>query len=169
MTASKWSIVRRVEAAVPRSMPADDLLRVAAVGAVSAIIDVRPPEAYAAGHISGAVNIPETKITALVHAVTRHPNAVLVCDDGRLSTAVARTLAFCDFTGIYCLDGGLAAWNEVGGFLVTLSARGTERRVGRPERPSKLSRLARLLSFRLLFLGLAASAGTVALALRLFS
>jgi rhodanese-related sulfurtransferase len=149
-------------------MPADDLCRVAAVGAVSAIIDVRPAEAYAAAHIPGSLSIPETKITALVHAVTLRPNAVLVCADGRQSFAVARTLGFSGFLGLYFLDGGLCAWNGAGGALMETTERGQDRPVGKPQAESRFSGLARLFSFRLLFFGLAASAGLVALALRFF-
>lgn len=149
-------------------MPADDLQRVAAVGAVAAIIDLRPAEAYARGHIAGSINIQETKITALVHALTNHPGAVLVCDDGRCAASVARAMSVADMKDVYFLEGGLAAWAEIGAPLMETSERGTERRVARPERESKVAQLARHFSFRLLFVGFAASAAMVAAALRLF-
>ena len=147
-------------------MPADDLCRIVAVGAVSAIIDVRPAEAYAAAHIQGSLSIPETKITALVHAVTLRPSAVLVCADGRQSFAVARTLGFSGFSGLYYLDGGLSAWSDAGGALMETTERGKDRPVGRPQNESRFSGVARLFSYRLLFFGLAASAGLISLALR---
>lgn len=163
---SKSSIVRRLEKAVARPMPADDLQRVAAVGAVAAMIDVRPPEAYARGHIQGSVNIPETKITALVHALTNHPGAVLVCDDGRCSAASARAMSLTGMKDVYFLEGGLAAWSEIGAPLMETSERGTERRIARREVESSIARVARFLSLKVLFLGLAASAAMIALALR---
>jgi rhodanese-related sulfurtransferase len=163
---SKSSIVRRLESAVARPMPADDLQRVAAVGAVAAIIDVRPPEAYARGHIQGSVNIPETKITALVHALTNHPGAVLVCDDGRCSAASARAMSLTGMKDVYFLEGGLAAWKEIGAPLMETTERGTERRVARTERFAAVAGVARLFSVKVLFMGLAASAAMIALALR---
>ena len=162
MPAGMTTIVRRLASANPRPMPPDDLCRIAAVGAVKAIIDVRPPEAYARRHIPGSINIPETKITALVQCLSNHPGAVLVCDDGRCAQAVVRTVAFSGFTDVFYLDEGLAGWEKAGGTLVETTARGTERRVSKAQRESKLVHIARQLTPRLVFFGLAASAALVA-------
>lgn len=162
------TIARRLAAADPRPMPPDDLRRMAAVGAVASIIDVRSPEAFAKRHIPGSINVPETKITALVQALTNHPSAVLVCDDGRCSEEVVRTVAFSGFTNVYYLGDGLAGWEESGGTLVETSERGSERRVGRPERDSGIARIFNCLSYRVVFVGFAASAALVAGALYLF-
>lgn len=162
------TVARRLAAAHPRPMPADDLRRVAAVGAVKAIIDVRPPEAYVKRHIPGSINIPETKITALVQSLSNHPGAVLVCDDGLCAQAVVRTVAFSGFTDVFYLDDGLKGWEAAGGVLVETTARGTERRVATPELESGLSTVFKALTSRLLFVGFAASAALVAGALYLF-
>jgi rhodanese-related sulfurtransferase len=147
-------------------MPADDLRRTHAVGAAPAIIDLRPPDAFAKGHVQGAVNIPETRTTALMQTLGRLGAAVLVCDDGRLSAAVCRTVGFCGLAQVFYLDGGLRAWEEVGGPCCEIDAGGKERRAGRFEdEPSTVMKVAQSFSFRNLVLGLAGAVGVVAVAL----
>ena len=53
----------------------DDLLRRAADGDVT-VLDVRPPEEYAAGHVPGALNIPVKGLIA--HLATLPPNQEVV-------------------------------------------------------------------------------------------
>lgn len=167
MPGGTTTIARRLAASHPRPMPPDDLRRVAAVGAVSAIIDVRRPEAYAKRRIAGSINVPEGKITQLVKTLSNHPGAVLVCDDGRCAQEVVRTVAFSGFTDVYYLDGGLDGWEGAGGALVQTSERGTERRVSSAKAESGFRKVFSQLSPRLLFVAFAASATLVACALLL--
>lgn len=169
MAGGMTTIARRMAAANPRPMPPDDLRRTAAYGAAGAIIDVRPPEAFAQRHIPGSINVPETRITQLVQTLSNHPNAVLVCDDGRCAQAVVRTVAFSGFTDVFYLDEGLAGWEAAGGALVETTSRGTERRVVKPETESAIAGVAKQFSFKLIFVGFAAASAMVALALRFLS
>lgn len=50
-----WLYFTQLDALEP--VPADELLERARRGLVT-VLDVRPPEEYAAGHVPGAVNIP---------------------------------------------------------------------------------------------------------------
>lgn len=95
-------------------VPADQLLQRARDGLVT-VLDVRPPEEYAAGHLPGAINIPvkelEKRLTELdtgreVVAYCRGPHCVLAFD------AVAKLRK----KGIHArrLDGGLPEWKLEG-------------------------------------------------------
>ncbi len=95
-------------------VPAAELLERAKAGLVT-VLDVRPPEEYAAGHLPGAVNIPlaelEQNLDALnasgeIVAYCRGPHCVLAFD------AVARLRA----GGIDArrLEGGLPEWRQRG-------------------------------------------------------
>lgn len=140
-------------------MPADDLRRRAAVGCAPAIVDVRNDvEAFFARHIQTSLHIQESRTTALVQALQRFNGAVLVCDDGRLSSMVCRTVGFCGFENVFYLEGGLKAWEEVGGPLVQTRPTGRESRIVRPEEMRELMRVYRAVNPRVLFFGLAGSA-----------
>ncbi|MBI1425433.1 MAG: metalloregulator ArsR/SmtB family transcription factor [Gammaproteobacteria bacterium] len=95
-------------------VPADQLLQRARDGLVT-VLDVRPPEEYAAGHLPGAINIPvkelEKRLKELdpkleVVAYCRGPHCVLAYD------AVAKLRK----EGINArrLDGGLPEWRLEG-------------------------------------------------------
>lgn len=95
-------------------VPADQLLQRARDGLVT-VLDVRPPEEYAAGHLPGAINIPvkelEKRLKELdpkleVVAYCRGPHCVLAFD------AVAKLRK----KGINArrLDGGLPEWRLEG-------------------------------------------------------
>jgi rhodanese-related sulfurtransferase len=98
-------------------LPADQLLQRARDGLVT-VLDVRPPEEYASGHLPGAINIPlkelEKRLKELdpkleVVAYCRGPHCVLAFD------AVAKLRE----KGISArrLDGGLPEW-KIEGFPV---------------------------------------------------
>lgn len=95
-------------------IPADQLLDRARNGLVT-VLDVRPPEEYAAGHLPGAINIPldelekhldKLKLSKEVVAYCRGPHCVLAFD------AVAKLRA----KGITAnrLNGGLPEWKLEG-------------------------------------------------------
>lgn len=95
-------------------VPAQELLQRVRDGLVM-VLDVRPPEEYAAGHLPGAVNVPlaelERKLRTLdprteVVAYCRGPHCVLAFD------AVQR-LRDAGFTASR-LDGGLPEWRLAG-------------------------------------------------------
>ncbi|HYF01042.1 MAG TPA: rhodanese-like domain-containing protein, partial [Planctomycetota bacterium] len=159
---------RRLKAGTPRPMPADDLKRRAAVGCAPAIIDVRnDAEVFFARHIQASLHIQESRTTALVQALQRFNGAVLVCDDGRLSSMVCRTVGFCGFENVFYLEGGLKAWEEVGGPLVETRPTGRESRIVRPEEMRKLAQVYRSVTPRALFYGLAGSCAVLGAAILL--
>lgn len=170
MAVTTTTLKRHLAAGTPRPMPADDLRRRVAVGCAPALIDVRnDPEAFFARHIQSSLHIQEARTTALVQALQRFSGAVLVCDDGRLSSMVCRTVGFCGFENVFYLDGGLKAWEEVGGPLVETRPTGRESRIVRPEEMRRLMKVYRSVSPQVLFFGLAGSAALLGAAFMLLT
>ena len=59
-------------------VPARELLRRAKTGEVT-VLDVRPPEEYATGHIRGAINVPLTELTKRLHEIPSGKEVVAYC------------------------------------------------------------------------------------------
>jgi len=78
------------------------------------IIDVRPKEAYQAGHIIGALNVPMADLATSMKKLEKYKNKfiVLVCDNAQVSQKAAKELGKLKFTQVKILKGGLDAWNK---------------------------------------------------------
>jgi rhodanese-related sulfurtransferase len=83
------------------------------------VIDVREPDAYKAGHISGARNHPAGLIDGRLDDIRRlvkkaHGQPVLVyCDNGVTMARPASLLAHSELGAeVVCLRGGLNAWRR---------------------------------------------------------
>jgi rhodanese-related sulfurtransferase len=78
------------------------------------IIDVRPPEAFAGGHIVNARNIPLGEITNDPDPVRKKKDKVLltVCDSGPTASRAANLLRKAGYESTFSLQGGLAAWRN---------------------------------------------------------
>lgn len=103
-------------------MPMDELLR--RIGARAndfVILDVREKDAFAAGHVPGAVHLPRGQLELRVNEALPDPSVEIltVCEFGKVSTLAAATLRQLGFTRATALDGGMAAWREVGHPLET--------------------------------------------------
>jgi rhodanese-related sulfurtransferase len=120
---------------VPPSITAVELRRHLGAGENPTLVDVREAGPFAARHIAGSIHSPDSQTTALVRKMQVIGRAVLVCEDGRVSAMVARTLGFCGFREVAFLEGGLAAWVSVGGALVETTRSGFEHELPRPEPP----------------------------------
>jgi len=80
------------------------------------IYDLRQSDAYAAGHIGNAKNLPPTQHDSAPDLLKKHREKLLVlyCDDGSLSTALTRKLHAAGFTKVFNLRGGLGPWRSEG-------------------------------------------------------
>jgi glyoxylase-like metal-dependent hydrolase (beta-lactamase superfamily II) len=80
------------------------------------VLDVREAEAYAAGHIPGALHLPRGQIELRVDSVLPDPTlrVLVTCELGKISTIAAATLRDMGFAGAIALDGGIKAWREAG-------------------------------------------------------
>jgi rhodanese-related sulfurtransferase len=77
------------------------------------ILDVRDREAFDDCHILGAMNVPMSMMPDAVQDTLQDKRDIYVYGDE--ATAAAQTLRSAGFKNVAELQGGLAAWQEVGG------------------------------------------------------
>lgn len=89
-----------------------DAIRMMNRGAV--IIDLRPAEQYAAGHLSGARRMDGEQILKAGETLKKYMQKPLIVYDesGSLGTSAARQLKAQGFTQAFNLRGGLGAWRS---------------------------------------------------------
>jgi glyoxylase-like metal-dependent hydrolase (beta-lactamase superfamily II)/rhodanese-related sulfurtransferase len=80
------------------------------------ILDLREKEAFAAGHVPGAVHLPRGQLELRVNSDLPDPTAKILtcCEFGKISTLAAATLRELGYLRATALEGGLAAWREAG-------------------------------------------------------
>lgn len=80
----------------------------------AAVLDVRPPAEFAAGHIIGARNIPVAELDARTAELEkfRAQPLIVCCQNGQTSGSAAQSLAKRGFTQVATLKGGLNAWRQ---------------------------------------------------------
>ena len=80
------------------------------------ILDVREKDAFAAGHIATARNLPRGQLELRVNEEFPDPTSriVVYCELGMISTLAAATLRELGFMRSAALDGGMKAWREAG-------------------------------------------------------
>ena len=76
------------------------------------VLDIRPPEAFAAGHLSGARNLPPDQILKAGDTLKKYKEkpVIVYCDTGSLAGSAVRQLVGQGFTKAVNLRGGLAGW-----------------------------------------------------------
>jgi rhodanese-related sulfurtransferase len=86
-----------------------------------AVLDVRASEAFRAGHLAGAQNIPRGELELRADAELPDPTARILtyCQFGKVSTLAASTLRTMGYTRTSALDGGFDAWTRAGYPVVT--------------------------------------------------
>jgi rhodanese-related sulfurtransferase len=87
-----------------------DVVRLMNQGAV--VIDLRPTEAFASGHVTGARQMSGEQILKAGDTMKKQKEKVLVVydDTGSLGASAVRQLAAQGFTKAFNLRGGIAAW-----------------------------------------------------------
>jgi glyoxylase-like metal-dependent hydrolase (beta-lactamase superfamily II)/rhodanese-related sulfurtransferase len=80
------------------------------------VLDIRERDAYAAGHIPGAMHIPRGQLELLVDKRLPDPTCRILtcCEFGKISTLAAATLRSMGYARAVALDGGIRAWREAG-------------------------------------------------------
>ncbi|MER2297436.1 MULTISPECIES: rhodanese-like domain-containing protein [Pseudomonas] len=75
------------------------------------VIDIRPSKEYSAGHIVGALNIPQDKVASRMTELEKHKAKTLIVVDamGQQSGAVCGELIKAGFTAAK-LSGGVSSW-----------------------------------------------------------
>lgn len=79
-----------------------------------ALIDVREPEEWNAGHIAGATLIPLGQLGARAHEVPTDRPVVLVCRSGRRSAFATDALRRAGYDQTFNMTGGMLAWEAAG-------------------------------------------------------
>jgi rhodanese-related sulfurtransferase len=76
------------------------------------VLDIRPQEAFAAGHVSGARHMPSDQILKAGETLKNKKDKPIVVYDesGPLAASAVRQLVAQGFTKVFSLRGGLAAW-----------------------------------------------------------
>jgi glyoxylase-like metal-dependent hydrolase (beta-lactamase superfamily II)/rhodanese-related sulfurtransferase len=98
-------------------MPITELRRRVERGSCDlAIVDVREADAYAAGHVPGAMHLPRGQLELLVDKRFPDPRTRLLvyCEFGKISTLAAATLRQMGFASAVALDGGYRDWAASG-------------------------------------------------------
>ncbi len=76
------------------------------------IVDVRPGEQYAKGHLIDARNIPLKELDGRIGELSKFKdkNVIIVCQTGNQSPKAEAQLKKAGFTNVYGLQGGVAGW-----------------------------------------------------------
>ena len=92
------------------SVSPQELIRLMNQGAL--VLDLRPAEQYAAGHISGARQLTAEQLPKAADTFKRFREkpVVVYCDAGSLGASAVKKLAAQGFTKVASLQGGLGAW-----------------------------------------------------------
>jgi len=100
----------RARSETKASVSPQDMVRLMNHGAL--LIDLRPAEAFSAGHVGGARQMTGEQILQASEILKKYKDKpVVVYDDtGSLSASAVRQLAAQGFTKAFNLRGGLAAW-----------------------------------------------------------
>jgi rhodanese-related sulfurtransferase len=109
----------------PASVPAGSHLGPRAFAAAASrpgtvILDVRTAEAFAAGHLPGAMNadVESPGFAAALDRLDPSASYAVYCHSGRRSGIALDTMSQAGFTDAYDLAGGISAWVGTGGQVV---------------------------------------------------
>ncbi len=100
----------RMRATAFAAVSSQELIRLMNQGAL--VLDIRKPEEFAAGHVSGAKQLPSDKILTAGESFKRFKDkpVIVYCDSGSLAAAAVRQLNAQGFTKAFTLRGGFAGW-----------------------------------------------------------
>jgi rhodanese-related sulfurtransferase len=99
-----------------RPIAAQELAKRVAGGSAPAIIDVRTPAEYAAGHIPGAINIPQDVLATHLADIpgTKSTEVVVHCQGGKRAAAAEQILVQQGYTNVRDLQGHFGGWVQQG-------------------------------------------------------
>jgi rhodanese-related sulfurtransferase len=80
----------------------------------AAVLDLRTPEEFGAGHIINARNLPLAELDARAGELDKLKGKplLLCCKEGRQAAGAAARLAKLGFGPVHVLKGGVAAWQQ---------------------------------------------------------
>ena len=83
------------------------------------VIDVREPAEYEAGHVRGALHLPQADLALRLDELPRDQPIICICQAGRRSLRAAQFLVQAGFTDVANVIGGTGAWVESGRTVVS--------------------------------------------------
>jgi glyoxylase-like metal-dependent hydrolase (beta-lactamase superfamily II)/rhodanese-related sulfurtransferase len=101
---------------IPSVSPAEAAAWVISHDAV--VVDVREPAEYEAGHIPGAVSIPQADVGVRLDELPKDRELLVVCQAGNRSLRVAQFLTGVGYAHVHNLEGGTAGWMQAGNSTV---------------------------------------------------
>jgi hydroxyacylglutathione hydrolase len=81
------------------------------------VLDVREPEEYAAGHVPGALNLPQADLASRLDDVPRGRPIYVICQSGIRSYRSAQFLKQAGFDDVSSVRGGTQAYRQAGNQL----------------------------------------------------
>jgi rhodanese-related sulfurtransferase len=88
----------------------------------AALLDVREPQEWRAGHAPLATHIPLGRLATAGSRVPRAATVIVVCRSGRRASGAVRQLRASGVNAVN-LRGGMVAWERAGGAVVRDGAR----------------------------------------------
>jgi len=76
------------------------------------VVDIRDPQAFAAGHISGATHLDNHSVAEFIRNADLDAPTLVVCYHGNSSQSAAAYLVDQGFSEVYSLDGGFELWRS---------------------------------------------------------
>lgn len=78
------------------------------------VIDVRTPEEFASGHLSGAININSAApdFQEQINALDKNDTYAIYCRSGNRSATALKIMRSQNFVSVVELDGGIIAWER---------------------------------------------------------
>jgi len=85
------------------------------------VLDVRTPAEYASGHLPAAKNIDieGPDFAAGIGALDKNATYAVYCRSGNRSGTALEQMTAAGFTHVYDLAGGIGAWQNMGGPMMT--------------------------------------------------
>lgn len=78
------------------------------------VVDVRPTSEFAAGHLPNARNIPSDDLARRLGELPAGKPLIVVCASGNRAGKAAATLRAAGRQDVFCLEGGIAGWQQAG-------------------------------------------------------
>jgi hydroxyacylglutathione hydrolase len=78
------------------------------------VVDVREPEEFAAGHVPGAISLPQADLATRLDELPRDVPLLMVCQGGYRSLRAAQFLRQAGFVRVVSVRGGTEAWRAAG-------------------------------------------------------
>ena len=107
------------EIEVQLEIEGDELKRKVDSGLEPLFVDIREPYEVAGGHVAGALIIPMNQVPARLAEIPRDRTLIVYCAAGVRSYGVTHWLREQGYADTWSLVGGIYAWIDQGGELVT--------------------------------------------------